>query len=382
MTTAMSKVLNPLDAREISALAHSEGPCVSMQLPDYKPGAGEGTRSAHLRDMTQAAIEQLRNFQLPVGNDRLIQSVAHLMEIPQTTPGGPGMALFCAPGLELAYGAAGIAPELLTVGTRFHILPLLSHAYAAHEVFVLGLGKKHVRLWHYNNGECAEEPLPAGIASGLEAFEGFDKPDHDLENRSTGGPATGTRRKIRFGTMSDRESHQEYLHHFFEHIARGLKDKVGETPLFLIGVHEELAQFRRVAGRLRVFETEWNENAEYCAIDAIAARTKEAAFREYYRLGETAMRGIQEITAKLTGDPVAILRAAHQGRVHRLFVAEQTHMPAHADEGAFAKVRKGEDLANAAVIETLRTSGEVFALPGANLPELPEGSAIAAILRY
>ena len=58
------------------------------------------------------------------------------------------------------------------------------------------------------------------------------------------------------------------------------------------------------------------------------------------------------------------LAAAVEGRVRCLFVAQGARVPASPAQADHDGLYPGEDLLNAAAVETLRTSGEVFAIPG------------------
>ena len=73
-------------------------------------------------------------------------------------------------------------------------------------------------------------------------------------------------------------------------------------------------------------------------------------------------------------DVRAVLRAAAQGRVHRLCVRKDTQFIADLESGS-AK----QDLVNAAAVETLHTGGEVFEV---GQDRLGEAEPVAAILRY
>jgi hypothetical protein len=73
--------------------------------------------------------------------------------------------------------------------------------------------------------------------------------------------------------------------------------------------------------------------------------------------------------ARTLADVPAVARAAGEGRVHRLCVCT----------GAEVAGPDGEDLINAAVVETLRTGGEVFMLPQ---DKMALADPLAAILRY
>jgi hypothetical protein len=309
----------------------------------------------------------------------LARSLEQLGALLEGEHGGPGITLLAAPGAEMVYQTPGVAFERLTIASRFHILPLLAAALAPQEFYILGLSKKQVRLWHYSHGTCEERELPPGVPADIEAAGGYSPPDHALKNHSAAGPSTGAMRGRRFGTSSDRDSGGEHEHHFFRSIAKGLKETLDGEPVFLIGVREELAESRRAMKDLRVFTAEWHTSPQYCSLAEVRARACDAAMSEYLRAGQHALQSLPEVREKLMGEPEGILKAAAKGRVRCLFVAQGAQAPASPAQANSVGLYPGEDLLNAAAVETLRTGGEVFTIPGETLTG---AVPIAAVLRY
>jgi hypothetical protein len=378
MTTTVKIALRTLDTEELNRVARVEGPCITIQVPDIRPGAGAGSRAAYVRQLTQEAEQKLRDLNRPAQTAGLAETLARLAPALDADRGGPGMTLLIGPAMEAAYQTPGIGAERLTIGSRFDILPLVASASAPRLFYILGVSKKHVRLWFYSDGHCEERPLPPGVPPNLEAALDLDKPDHDLENRSAASSTAAGRRRVRFGTSGEQEAAGEYLHHFFGLIAKGLKPVVNSAPIYLIGVHEELAEYRRAAKHNHIFESEWNTNPQLCSPAEVEAHARETAMTEYQRRIQRALESLPEVVEKLIGDPKRILNAAREGRVRGLFVAQGARVPASnmGAEGLY----DGEDLLNAVAVETLRTDGEIFMAQGSELPGM--NTPIAAILRY
>jgi hypothetical protein len=375
MTPSMKSTLKILNVEELKLLARQTGPCVTMQVPDYQPGALAGSRSAYLRQLTQTAAERLRHLNRPAETDGILAGLEELASTLNDGHGGPGFAVFAAPGFEAAYLTPGVRSDRVTVASRFDLLPLLTTAQAPWDFYILGLSKNKTRLFHYDHSQCDEVPLPAGVPESLIAAGAFDMPDHRLQNRSTVGRSTGDMTAASFGTLSDREAAPEYLKHFFALLDKGLKDTIKDTPLFLAGVREELAEYRRVAKYGRIFESEYLGTIEYFSAEQVAQQAGAAALGEYHLACEQALKPISEVRDKITGDPEAVLKAAYEGRVRQIFVAEDARVSGPNVAGAYA----GEDMVNAAVVEGLRTGADIFSIPG---KELPDFGPIAAVLRF
>jgi hypothetical protein len=370
MTPTLSGTHTTLDGSAVKLLAGSRGPCITVQIPGHHPGASEGSRHALFHDFVRTAGQQA-----PAS---LVKPLEEIADGPEFLGGGPAEAIFSSPDFIARYYVAGPLDEKLVVASHFHLTPFLVSAFAPPEFFILALGRKHLRFLKHSGGDCKELELPPGVPANLEAAGAFDRPDHDLENRSAAGPSMGAMRGVHFGTMSDHEAAPEYLAHFFGLVDRGLKPVLAGKPLLLMGVHEQIAAYRRVAKYGAILIPEVDGNAEYLPLAEIGARAADAAVKHYYSLGEHVLAEWREMPDRhrTLGDLHEVLEAAAGGRVHRLCVRGGTEVigPLVATEPA-----EREDLINAAVVETLRTGGEVFVLPQ---DKMPVTNPVAAILRY
>jgi hypothetical protein len=138
-----------------------------------------------------------------------------------------------------------------------------------------------------------------------------------------------------------------------------------------MGVHEEVAAYRRVAKYPHIFTPDCLGNTEFLTLPDIAARAAEACRKQYQLVAERVLAEYLEMSdrSRTLADVPAVLLAAAGGRVHRLCTRA----------GAEFAGPDGEDQINAAVVETLRTGGEVFMLPQ---DKMPVAHPLAAILRY
>jgi hypothetical protein len=90
-------------------------------------------------------------------------------------------------------------------------------------------------------------------------------------------------------------------------------------------------------------------------------------------------------SGRASADLEEIVRAAYDGRVLHLFVAQGAHPMGNFDDVTREVHTHGEeqpgdeDLINAAAVETLRHAGDVFVVPPA---KVPHGSPMAAVMRY
>lgn len=375
-TSTLTETSGILDSHAMKFLAGRTGPCITIVVPAHHPGAQEGSRRALVHSLVRAAGERMTRGNLASRAAELLAPLEEIARESGVETGGAGFVIFRSPEYTARYYLPahhlGEGPvEKAVVADHFYLTPFLTESFAPHDFFILALSRKHLRLFRYLNGECRELPLPAAVPPSLEAAGGFDRPDHALENRSSAGPSTGAMRGVHFGTLSDREAAPEYLHNFFLLVDRGLKPVLEGKPLLLMGVHEQVAAYRRAARYPHILTHDYLGNVELHPPSDIAPLAAEACRAHYQSLAERAFAEFREMPdrGRTLADVPDVLEAARGGRVHRLCVRT----------GAQIAGPDGQDLTNAAVAETLRAGGEVFMVPR---DKMPADRPLAAILRY
>jgi len=378
MTPAISNTpkLAPksFDVDAVKFLASRGGPFLTAIIPDRHPGAPEGSRRSIIQSLVKNAQEQLAASPFA---DRALELVAPLEALardPDVAAGGAGFAIFLSPERGVFYRAPGHTEKIVLSSHPF-LTPFFAEASVPNDFFILGLSTKHLRLFHYANGECTEVDLPEGVPTSLE--EAGKRSDLNLENRSSIGSNAGSMHSMRFGTMSDRESAGDHLRHFFGLADHGLKPLLAGKPLLLMGVHEEIHAYERAAKYGHLLGSGIDGSPDVLSVAQAAALAREAAKADYERQADAVLAEFREMKERVRTlkDPLAILRAAAQGRVHRLCVRKDTQLFVAAKEAGVPK----QDLVNAAAVETLRTGGEVFEL---GQDRMAEAEPLAAILRY
>lgn len=353
----------PLQAETLRELIQDPGPCITIYLPPYRPGQ-TAPRALHapLKDDLHAASQRLSSMHV---EDSIIRSLLEpLRDFAGAAESEHGFhwprVIYRSPDVLRAVfvrtppdGTSGN----VAVGRHFRILPALEELQVPSPFYILKLSKKRVSLLRAG---VSLDPvrLPSKTPETFDEFLEMDRPDHDLENRSSvGGPARG--RRIRFGSEDERETEQIHLADFYKAIDRAMREMIHQssTPVVLSGVAEDTSLYRSVSNVATLLagsvpgalpDTDLLEQA--CAL------VRNASF-------ENAARTLVEAheryaPARFLTDPQAILKAAIAGRVAKVFLAVPP-----ADE----------DSLNRIAIETLRNSGEVL---------LVQGAGPAAVLRY
>jgi hypothetical protein len=216
------------------------------------------------------------------------------------------------------------------------------------------------------------------LPENVEQDGAFDAPDHTLRNRSSAGTSTGAMTAVSFGTGSEREKSSQRLHHFFKSVDEGLVTVLRGQPLLLSGASHEVAIYRRAATYVGLLETGIEKDLHSLAPDELALVAHESLRRQSRREAERQLRQLRELagSGRIATGVRPVLKAASEGRVAKLILAEDTEFAATREA---LESDSSEDLLNAAAVLSIRNGGDVFTLPADSMgAEAP----VAAILRY
>lgn len=349
-----------LDALALKTLADRTGPCITIVIPDHHPGVQEGSRGTVFTDLLRAAREQISHSRLGLQEKNLILALERVSQDVSLQKGGPGCAIFRTVDFLACY-RAHVRSEKLSIASHFLLSPFITAALLPVELLVLGLSTKHLRLLEYSHGECREIELPQAVPDSLEAAGQFNRSERNLENRSSAGVPVGDLHGVRFGTATDRDTQGAYLHDFFEIVDRGMKPFQQGRPLLLMGVSEEVAAYRLAKNDNALLSID-SGNIEFLSPAEIACRVQEALLAESYSRGAEALTELCEMRDRdrVITDIQNALRAASQGRVHRLCIRAETELMGPMEPDLDRAGVGEEDLLNATVVETLRRGGQVF----------------------
>lgn len=356
---------------QISELAATTAsPCISIYLSKYSPDNNFLPFSVQLQAALQSAKHKLESQPLSMGTLPLEQ-LALFAEEKRWDKERGGLAIFCSQHLIRIFQTPDSVASLVHLGNEFYITPLLSLLIKRPPFVVLALSEKHVRVLHCSGVEVHEVDLPASMPRSVDQAGAFDKPDHDLENRSAAGSAPASRRRIHFGTGTAEEKTEEYISHFFRLIDHEMNRLYGreELPLILAAVERELALYKKINSYPHMLQDsiegspERVANSELChtalrVIEIEAARKEERLLSQFAE-AQSSGRTLTDISS--------ILTAARRGHIHFLFINEQK-----------TESVAGE-LLNSIALETLRHGGHAVTFAH---HQLPSNSSAAAILRY
>jgi hypothetical protein len=362
------------------------GPCLSLFMPPGAVGTKPQQSQIHFRNLLRKAEEILAAHGLKP------QDIKAFMEPLSGITGQAlfrknrrdGLALFHSRGLMNLYALPLDVAELVIVGDRFHVKPLLPHLGDENRFFLLALSQKAVRLFEGSRFGLRERPLEHCPRSLEEALQ-YDEPERQVRFRSRAGAETATRS----GHGAGADQIKDDILKFFRLIDRGLRDPLKEekAPLVLAGV-EYLFPIYRDANTYPYLMDEGIQGNPEEAEEEDLHRQALQILKPYYEKAEhdaIAQYRQSSGTGLTATDVREIVPAAVHGRVGILLVASGRQQwgvftPESGAVTLHAAMKPGdEDLLDVAAIQTFINGGEVHILPPG---KIPGQEVLAAVYRY
>jgi hypothetical protein len=345
---------------EIRKLVDAAGPCITLAMVLPNP-LEVRTRLKNAVQGIEKDLSSSERDQEIAGLLKPIRDAAGTMEISGVW--GKALLILRSPAVFQGYWLRDCRREILNVGDRFHLRPLLAAIAREQRFHALAISQGHVRLFDSTMFRAEELKLPASMPANIHDWLNARQPDHVLDNRSAGGPSTGSMKGVLFGMGADREKRDRYLRHFFKEVDRAVHTALRDdtAPLVLAGLQEELAVYRRVSTYPNLFDQEVPGSPDRLSMQDLLERARNLLGQS---LAEPLRRVLGELERRPTSqEPKEIPNMAREGRIDDLMIPED------AEDGRLEEASR----------ETLRHGGRVFAVRQA---EMPAGASVVAVLRH
>lgn len=365
-------------------LTERETPCVSLFMPTHRGGKEQDPIRfrVHLEEAEKRLVAT--GLRAPEARKMLEPARQLLEDAPFWRHQSDGLAAFLTPETLRLYRLPLAFDDLVLVGDRFQVRPLLPLLSSDGRFFVLALSQNAVRLYQgtrYSISEVALKETPRNLAEAMRTHD-RDEP-LTFHTRPTSG---GTWGAIFQGHGVGIDDAKDDLLRYFQQIDRGLHGVLrGEqAPLVLAAVDYLLPIYRQANTYAHLLPVGFEGNPDrlsskelhdgvWALVEPFFERAQEQAVAQYRQLAGTG-RTAHEFSE--------VLPAAYEGQLETLFVARGrpcwgSFDPVTGQVEQHDREEPGdEDLVNLAVVHTLLHGRIVHAVAA---EKVPEGGLVAAM---
>lgn len=372
-------------------LAEQTEACVSIFLPTHLMGAETQQDPIRLKNLLREAEKQLTEIGMRSADAHALLRPLHdlVKDSWFWQHQSEGLALFVTRGLLRRYRLPLRFEELVVVGGRFHLKPLLPMLVGDGRFYVLALSQGGIRLLQGTRHMLDEVGLKGVPRSLAEALQ------HDEFERAvqfhTGTSAGGGDRAAMFhghGTSGDEANLKKYILRFFHQLDRAVCECLaGErSPLVLAGVEYIRALYREANHYASLMSQGVDGNPDKLSAQELHQRGWETVAPSFQKERGDAVARFRRLLGardqRVGGDIETVVPAAYFKRVETLFVPIGLRCwgffdPNTCEVQVDSEWRPGdEDLLNFALTHTLRNGGTVYAVAP---DEMPGPGPVAAV---
>lgn len=385
--------MDTLTRSDLQQLTESDGEWhVSLYLPTNPVGQERQQDPIRLKNLLNQAEKSLLEYNLRRPEvEEMLRPAQELLTNKQfwQSPGN-GVAIFLSKDVSRIYRLSGNVDEMVTVGKRFSVHPIVPLLNDSTNFYVLTLSQNLPRLFLASRDNITEVELIDAPSNMEEALQIEDKQKNLGFHTMTGNSAGGERAAIHYGQGVEDDKKDEvrrYLQQLDDGILRVVEDAT--LPMVVAGVEYLLPIFRETTSYKNVMEegiTGSPDRQDLTELHAEAWKIVEPIFLgNQQKAVDRFSEFLGQQNGLATNNLDEAVKAAIGGRVETLIVPLGVQKWGQYDP-ATDSVRfddepspENEDMINYAAAQTILNSGNVYAVPA---DQLPGGGDVAAILRY
>lgn len=385
--------MDTLTRSDLQQLTESDGEWhVSLYLPTNPVGQERQQDPIRLKNLLNQAEKSLLEYNLrrPEVEEMLSPAQELLTNKQFWQSPGNGVAIFLSKDVSRIYRLSGNVDEMVTVGKRFSVHPIVPLLNDSTNFYVLTLSQNLPRLFLASRDNITEVELIDAPSNMEEALQIEDKQKNLGFHTMTGNSAGGERAAIHYGQGVEDDKKDEvrrYLQQLDDGILRVVEDAT--LPMVVAGVEYLLPIFRETTSYKNVMEegiTGSPDRQDLTELHAEAWKIVEPIFLgNQQKAVDRFSEFLGQQNGLATNNLDEAVKAAIGGRVETLIVPLGVQKWGQYDP-ATDSVRfddepspENEDMINYAAAQTILNSGNVYAVPA---DQLPGGGDVAAILRY
>lgn len=368
--------------------------CVSLYMPTYRAGAETQQNPIRFKNLIRQAESNLSDYTFsPTDATAFLEPALQLDKDEFWQHQREGLAVFITKGFCHSFKLPFSVNELVVVGDRFHLKPLMPLLTGDEEFYILALSQQRVRFLQasrYSVQEVEVEGLPESMDAALQ-YDETAKEGQFRISTSKGGTNNSFQHSGSFHGQGspDQDDVKRDIRQYFHIIDRCLHDilRDKQAPLILAGVEYLLPIYREANTYPHLMEAGITENPEILKPEELHTQALDLVDPYFLQAEKEALDHYHELqgTGKTSSDVKEVIPAAYYGRIEQLFVAVGIQQwgsfdPQSSELEIHSDTQPGdEDLLNSAAIQTLLNGGEVYAVEP---DEVPGTAPLAAVFRY
>lgn len=384
-----------LSTSTIRRLAETDtaGLGVSLYLPTHRVGPGVTAQDPlRLKNLlARAAVELGMLGARPSRVDAILgPGRALLADVEFWEHQADGLAVFLADGEVEALRLPQTFDELVVVGDRFHLKPLLPLLSGDGRFAVIALSQERVQLYEGGRGSLRAIDV-LDLPRNLRDVVGYDWEDSSLQFHTGGSSRPGGTPSATFhGDGSPKDDAKPEIAAFLRAVDDSVARILGpdDMPVVLAGVGFEASMYRQITKLPHVMAEVVEGSPDRIPLEGLHARAWEVVAPGFLADRDAAAERIRalEATNQATTDLVTTLAAADEGRIDTVFVAVDGAAWSRPDDSGREPETHSErgpgdrDLLDAAAVAALLTGAHVYAVERERMPVA--GAPVAALLRY
>ena len=382
--------MNTLSTDELKSLVEERtGPLVSISLPTERLGSETRQNSIRFKKLLRDAEERLVHTGLRAAEaQQWLDPARKLLEdVPFWQRQGEGLVVYLSPKQFRYYRLPFKPDELVTVGERFYIKPILRALVGSRRFYILALSQNKVRLLESTQSaarEVAVKDIPASLAEALK----YEQAEKQLQFRTVAGGG-GRGNAMFYGQGASVDVYKERILRFCHQVDDGVRKQLvnQRVPLVFAGVDFLFPIYKEVNTYAQLMDEPIVGNPDELGSDELRKRAW-AIVQPFF---EQERREASSYYKQVANTPRAAHRigqvapAAYRGHVEVLFVETGvqlwgTFAPEVGAVHEFDQAHPGsEDMLDFAAAHTLLHGGKVYAVAREHMPN---STSVAAVLRF
>jgi hypothetical protein len=373
-----------LKAHDLLQLADQRGGTrISIFLPTHRSGPQTERNRIRLKNQLKHAHHALRADGMPTRQiDAMLEPGHRLLNLMGLwEQPSEGLAVFLGPDAPRHVRVPLRFPELVTVGDRFVVRPLLPLLSAGGHFYVLALSHDEIRLFRGTRTALDQIEL-----DGLPLAVWLTMPRRKPQVHAFLADRGGAGGQAVFHGGDDYDAKPVIVQHF-RRVDHALRELLAgdQAPVVLAGVRYLQALYHQTNTHPQLVTAGIDGSPRDTSPDQLHRRAwalVEPLLRGHERAAAAGYRALRG-TGRSSNTPEDIFTAARRGRIETLFLRSDTPQWRTSPDGEplvlLAETLTSSDQLDLAAVATLRHAGTVYDVPAARMPD---ANPVAATLRY